>query len=148
MPAPHPVPSRETTTSPLPAPPLPPPAAAPAVRSARFSPLYSEPTSCASRHRRRRRRETGRRGREGRKGRGQRWAGLSARHRESRVVTRSGGWRAESRAWSSEVRSQPPPISRDHVVGTQAEVSRSAFGMKSLQIPGKGVNSGDTRVQC
>lgn len=77
--------------SPLPAPPLPPPAAAPAVRSARFSPLYSEPTSCASRrHRRRCRRETGRRGREGRKGRGQRWASLSARHRESRVRRRAG----------------------------------------------------------
>ena len=98
LPAPHPR-GKEGNhhQSPLPAPP-PPPAAAPAVRSARFSPLYSEPTSCASRRRRRRRRETGRRGGgRGGKGGGSGGRGRAREHRESRVRRRAGAEAAAGR---------------------------------------------------
>ena len=80
--------------------------------------------------------------------------------REPRAqACRSGGRRASSRAMEAVVRAGPgdlssevgppsPQVSRDHVVGTQAEVSGTCFGMRNLlSIAGKSVSSGDTGVQ-
>lgn len=80
--------------------------------------------------------------------------------REPRAqARRGGGCRASSHAVEAVVRAGPgdlssevgplsPQVSRDHVVGTQAEVSCACFGMRNLlSIAGKRVSSGDTGVQ-
>lgn len=69
----------------------------------------------------------------------------TARAASSRAV--GGVGRAEFWDWSSEVRQPPAPVSRDHVVGTQAEGSRTSFEMSLQSAAGKGLNYGNTPVQ-